>query len=105
MTSANYSYLLNIQLLEMNRKNKRFHDGLETYLQQEIDKILPYIDSSENKLWTEIKNIVAIRLMDKRDYYEELEEKYQRVLYRYGISLAANICIGLFFIGRYIYKK
>lgn len=102
--SQDYSYLLNIQLLEMNRKNKRFHDGLETFLQQEIDIILPYIDGSENKIWSELKNLVAIRLMDKRNYYQQLEKKYRTVLYKYGLSLATNVCLGLFFIGRYMRK-
>ena len=98
------NYVLNIELLESNRKNKRYHDGLETYLYQEITEVLPQIYMSKIRLWSEIKNMVAIKLMDKRDYYKDLEERYKNINLKYSLSVGINVAVGLYFIGKYCLK-
>jgi hypothetical protein len=98
------NYVLNIEILESNRKTKRYNEGLETYLYQEIREVLPQIDISKIRLWSEIKNIVAIKLMDKRDYYKDLEDVYKNINWKYKLSLSINVAIGLYFIGKYCLK-
>jgi hypothetical protein len=100
MDSDNQPYVLNIEILESNRKNKRYHDGLETYLYQEIRDVFPQIDNSI-RLWSQIKNIVAIKLMDKRDYYKDLEERYKNINWKYKVSMGINFSVLLYLISKY----
>lgn len=98
------NYVLNIEILESNRKTKRYHDGLETYLYQEITEVLPQIDMSKIRLWSEIKNMVAIRLMNKRDHYKDIEDTYKYLNLKYTLSMGINLAVGLYVIGKYFLK-
>lgn len=95
------SYIINIQILDFNPENKKYHDGLETFIQQEIDTVCNTIDCN-GKSWNEIKNITAIRLMDIRDEYYLLKD--QKLNWKYYCSLGLNIAIGGYFFIKYIAK-
>lgn len=97
-------YVINVQLLESTGDTKKHHDGLETYLAQEIFDILPELTKHRNILWSELKNIVAIRLMDKRDNYKDLEDCYSNLHMKYMLSVGLNVSISLCFFIKWLFK-
>ena len=98
-------YVLRVEILESNKESKKYHDGLETYLFQEISDIFPELDTSKNISWNELKNIVAIRLMDRRDNYQDIEDEYSRLRIKYLLSIGLNVSVSLYFLIKWFLIK
>jgi hypothetical protein len=96
--------VIKVEILSSNEDSKRYHDGLETYLFQEISDIFPELDTSKNISWDQLKNIVAIRLRDRRYNYQDLEYDYSRLRIKYLLSIGLNVSFSLYFLIKWFLK-